>query len=36
LREVVVNGFSTLPGVAHVLTSLVFEHISKPVLIEPV
>jgi DNA-binding Lrp family transcriptional regulator len=36
LRELVVNGFTTLPEVAHVETSLVFEHRSKPVLIEPV
>lgn len=34
LRELVVNGFTTLPEVAHVETSLVFEHRSKPVLIE--
>ncbi len=36
LRELVVNGFTTLPEVAHVETSLIFEHRSKPVLIEPV
>ena len=34
LRELVVNGFTTLPEVAHVETSLVFEHRSKPVLSE--
>lgn len=33
LRELVVNGFTTLPEVAHVETSIVFEHRSKPVLV---
>jgi DNA-binding Lrp family transcriptional regulator len=32
LRELVVNGFTTLPEVSHIETSLVFEHRAKPVI----
>ncbi len=30
LRDLAVRGFTTLPEVAHIETSLVFEHISRP------
>ncbi len=30
LRDLAVSGFTTLPEVAHIETSLVFEHIGKP------
>ncbi|MEN8040585.1 MAG: Lrp/AsnC family transcriptional regulator [Actinomycetota bacterium] len=32
LRKVAVSGFTTLPEVAHIETSLIFEHRSKPTL----
>lgn len=32
LRRVAVSGFTTLPEVAHIETSLIFEHRSKPTL----
>jgi DNA-binding Lrp family transcriptional regulator len=32
LRRVAVTGFTTLPEVAHIETSLIFEHRSKPTL----
>ncbi len=32
LRKVAVAGFTTLPEVAHIETSLIFEHRSKPTL----
>jgi DNA-binding Lrp family transcriptional regulator len=32
LRRVAVTGFTTLPEVAHIETSLIFEHRSKPML----
>jgi DNA-binding Lrp family transcriptional regulator len=30
LRQLAVSGFTTLPEVAHIETSLVFEHVGKP------
>jgi len=32
LRDLAVSGFTTLPEISHIETSLVFEHIAKPVL----